>query len=357
MQKYFIIFAIGFLVASPITASARVSVDTNEKNYAPSVLDWNESGNADAFSSGLVRLATTESRDASVSVDVDVPSKYEDDVAVFVAYARAEKPYPNYPSGAENIAGMPYLYGYFMGDDGDITEYFTQSSMRLESRDGVYWHVIYGYAAIPNDTESIRLFLNQAERNGITPDGRDAWILNPGLYFVDDESDARDVIDAYRDGLDDVKDEFGTNAYDASYNHDWNPNDEYADYEEGTLLKCSGESDVYSVTDSGTLKLFPNEETFFAWGNTFADVRTISCSELDDYDVTGTWSYDRADYLVKFRGQPAVFTLDNGQYLRLIPDEYTARRMFGSDWTHDIREFSASDMGDYSYGVPHKSLR
>lgn len=352
LNKHLAFLAVFFFVASPFSVFAHVNVDTNEKNFAPAISAWTEYGASDVLSDGRIRIESTGSRDGYVSSDADVSSRYEDGYAVFVSFARAEQPYAAFSSGAENIAGLPYLYGYFLDEDGNVTEYFTQSSMRQQAHDGSYWQVVYGYAPIPNDAESVRMFLKQASRNGVTPDGRDAWFYKPGLYFVDDANEAGDVIDAYRDELDEVADEFDGHATHASYDAD-----EDTDYPVGTLLKCSGEPDVYSMTSSNTLKRFPNEETFYSWGHSFADVRTISCSTLDDYRVSGTWTYDRADYLVKFHGQPAVFTLDNGQYLRLIPDEYTARRMFGSDWANDIREYSAGDMGDYSYGVPHRSLR
>lgn len=355
-RKFTAIFAMAFLIASPVAAFARVDIDTNEKNYAPAVSSWDEFGEADVLSDGRVRLESTKSRDGYVTADVDVPSRNQDDYALYISYTRAEQPYADLASGAENIAGVPYLYGYFLDDDGDVEEYFTNEYMRHDTEDGTYWQVTYGYMSIPDDTETIRLFLKQASRNGITPDGRDAWFYKPALFFLDSKSEIRDVVDAYEDELDEVADQFGNRVTNTNDDDDEDEDDD-TDYPVGTLLMCRGESDVYSMTSSNTLKRFPNEETFYAWGHSFADVHTISCSRLDDYRVSGTWTYERASYLVKFRGQPAVFTLDNGTVLRLIPDEYTARRMYGSDWVEDIREYSTSKMGDYSYGVPHKSLR
>lgn len=354
IRKFTALFAMAFLIASPMAAFARVNIDTNEKNYAPAVSSWNESGEADVLSDGRVRLESYKSRDGYVTTDVDVPSRNQDDYALFISYTRAEQPYADSASGAENIAGLPYLYGYFLDEDGGVNEYFTNQYMRHDADGGTYWQVTYGYMVVPDDTETIRLFLKQASRNGVTADGRDAWFYKPALYYTESKNDVSDIVDAYEDELDEVADEFGNRVSNTS---DDDEDDEDTDYPVGTLLKCKSEPDVYSMTSSNTLKRFPNEETFYAWGHSFADVRTISCSKLDDYRVSGTWTYDRADYLVKFRGQPAVFTLDNDRYLRLIPDEYTARRMFGRDWVDDIREYSVSKMGDYSYGVPHKSLK
>lgn len=356
LRSIFALIFMAFVVAAPIAADARVRIDTNEKNFAPAVDDWADYGEADVLSDGRVRIESYKSRDGYVTEDVSVPSRNQDDYALFIAYTRAERPYPDLASGAENIAGLPYLYGYFLDEDGDVNEYFTNSYMRHDN--GTYWEVTYGYMEVPEDTETIRLFLKQASRSGVTADGRDAWFYKPGLYLLDGKSEIRDVVDAYEDELDEVAEAFGNRVSNARDDEDEDENEsDGTDYPVGTLLMCRGEADVYSMTSSNTLKRFPNEETFYAWGHSFADVRTISCSRLDDYRVAGTWTYDRASYLVKFRGQPAVFTLDNGFVLRLIPDEYTARRMYGSDWVNDIREYSTGRMGDYSYGVPHESLR
>jgi hypothetical protein len=355
-HKIIAFFALATLVGSPTAAFARVNVDVDETDYAPYVGDWNEYGETDVLSDGRVRLESYKSRTGYAYTDVDVSRRHEGDYAVFIAYTRAEKPQPALANGAENIAGLPYLYGYFLDDDGRINEYFTNSYMRHDH--GVHWEVTYGYMPVPDDTESVRLFLKQASRNGTEADGRDAWFYRPGLFFVESRDEVRDIVEAYEDELDELSDAFDGRASNALHDRDHHDGDfSHMDVFSGMLVKCPGEADVYSVTSSGALKRFPNEETFYAWGHTFAEVKTISCARLDDYRVAGTWTYERADYLVKFDGQPAVFTLDNGFVLRLIPDEDTARDLFGRHWEDDVREYSVGKMGDYAYGVPHRSTR
>jgi hypothetical protein len=345
------LFSLVLVVSGPLSALAGgVSVETNEKNYAPAIDGWTEYGRAEVLGNDLVKVAQTKNSNGHLYTDVNIPNN--DDYVLFVAYARAENP------NTKNISGLPYLYAYFLDDDGQVDEYFAQTSMRLNSVDGQYWHVIYGIAEVPNSSESMRLFLKQAETSVITPDGRAAWFYMPGLYFVDSQHEAEDIIDAYNDELSNVKNIFGVSDYHSSANRDHNEDyDHTPDYSVGTLLKCSGEPEVYSMTANNTLKLFPNEQTFYDWGNSFADVKTISCSKLDDYEVSGIWSDDREDYLIKFHDQPAVYALSNDIYLRLIPDEYTAKKMYGSHWTSLIREYPISDMGNYSYGVPYQSLK
>lgn len=356
--KAMIALVLAASIVTPAAAFARadVSVDADERNWAPEVEDWEEYGEAEAFEDGRVRIDADGSRSGHLYTDVDVPSRYDDDLALFISFTRAERPYPRLTNGDENIAGLPYLYGYFLDDDGRVESYFTNGYMRYDVNRGRGWQVTYGYMPVPEDTESIRLFLKQANRAGYDADGREAWFYAPGLYFVEDREEARDVVEAYEDALDDVRRRFGDN-HPVRYDFGWDDEDEdRADFATGTLLKCSGEADVYSVTSDDTLKRFPNEETFYAWGHSFADVRTVSCSTIDDMRVTGTWTFEREDYLVKFDGQPAVFSLYNGRYLRLIPDEYTARQLFGRNWEDDIREYPLYKMGDFSYGVPHESL-
>ncbi len=355
ISKIITTFALVSFVVSPFAASARVSIDTNEKNYASSVSSWQTHGEADVLSDGRVEITQDRREDGYVLTDIDVPSRNRGDYALVISYTRAEDPRSNTASGAENISGLPYLYAYFMDDDDGILSYMQDDSARQHASDGTSWQVTYGIERLDDDVDSVRVFLKQATRAGVDSDGRAAWFYRPGVYFLDDLSDVNDVVDAYEDELDAVADEFHNRTTHTRYDDEPDAGD--TDYPVGTILKCSGDADVYSMTSANALKLFPDEETFYAWGHSFADVKTISCSKLNDYEVSGRWTYERASYLVKFSGQPAVFTLDNDRYLRLIPDEYTARRMYGSNWTGKIKEYSVSKMGNYSYGVPHESYR
>lgn len=349
------LFSLALIASGPVSALAHVDVDIDEKNYASDVDNWTEYGRAEVLGNDLVKITQTKNSNGHLYTDVNIPNN--DDYVVFVAYTRAENP------NTKNISGLPYLYAYFLDDDEEIEEYFSDSSMRQDSSDGKSWQVTYGITEVPNDSESMRLFLKQASVSGINADGRAAWFYMPGLYFVDSENEAEEIVEAYNDELSNMRNTFGVNDYYYNSEDDDDEDDSGEDYDHtpdypvGTLLKCSGEPEVYSMTSNNTLKLFPNEQTFYDWGNSFADVKTISCSKLDDYEVSGTWTNDREDYLVKFHGQPAVYTLSNDIYLRLIPDEYTAKKMFGSHWTSLIHEYSANDMDEYSYGVPYRSMK
>lgn len=349
-QKIVSAFSLVFLLSGivPVAhASTRSDIDTNEKNYAPDASGWTEYGNADVKGDGRVELTSNGSHEGYVYEDVSIPSRHVGDYAVFVSFTRAEEPRSPLSNGDENIAGLPYLYAYDLDEDGGINEYVTDSTMRQHAAAGTGWKVAYGIQQISDDTDSMRLFLKQASRSGVTDDGRSAWFYDPGLYIVNSLGDASDVIDAYRDAVGGINDSFHVRY------------DDYPayDYATGTLLKCPGRSATYSVTSGDDLKLFPNEETFYAWGNDFDDVRTISCSNLDDYDVVGTWTYSRASFLVQFYNQPGVYTLDNGEYLRLIPDEYTAKRMYGSNWVSLIHVYSQGDKSDFTFSTPHRTMR
>ncbi len=349
-QKIVSAFSLVFLLAGIVPtaqASTRSDIDTNEKNYAPVTSDWTEYGNADVKGDGRVELTSNGSHDGYVYEDVSIPSRHEGEYALFISFTRAEDPRSPLSNGNENIAGLPYLYAYDLDEDGGINEYVTDSTMRQHASAGTGWKVAYGIQQISDDTDSMRLFLKQASRNGVTDDGRSAWFYDPGLFIVNDLGDASDVIEAYRDAVGDINDSFHVRY------------DDYPDYDyaTGTLLKCSGRASVYSVTSGNDLKLFPNEETFYAWGNDFDDVRTISCSRLDAYDVVGTWTYSRASFLVQFYNQPGVYTLDNNEYLRLIPDEYTAKRMYGSNWVSLIHVYSQSDKDEFTFSAPHRTMR
>jgi len=345
-QKIAIFGLLGLLLATsmPVSASAHVNLDVSEKNYAPAVGSWIESGKVDVLSDGRVRITQDGTQTGQLYTDVSIPNN--DDYITFISYTRAENPYPNFSNGVENISGLPYLYAYFLDKDGKIVEYISESSMRQSASRGQTWQVTYGTVDVPNTAKSLRLFLKQATYNGVTPDGRTAAFYKPGLYFVDSTSEASKIVEAYKNELSEMTSEFDNN----------NSNDN-VNYSTGTILGCWGESKIYSVTSDDTLKLFPDEDTFYAWGHSFSEVKKISCNDLNDYKITGSWTYERASYLVKFHGQHGVYTLDNGKYLRLIPNEITARKMYGRNWNHLVRELPAREARDYSYSTPHRSLK
>jgi len=346
-QKISVIGLLGlFLTTSmPVAALASVNVETNKNNYASVVSNWTKYGNVEVLNDGRVKVTENRNQDGHLYTDVSIPSKFEDDYVVFVSFTRAEKPYSNYSDGGENISGLPVLSAYFLDNKGKILEYVTDvSTMRQKSSDGTYWHVSYGIVEVENNSQSMRLFLDQASSALTTADGRAAWFYKPGLFFTESKSDATDIVEAYKNELNEMSDEFDNN-------------NDNVNYPTGTLLGCWGEAKVYSVTSDDTLKLFPDEDTFYAWGHSFSEVKKISCDDLDDYKISGRWTYERANYLVKFEGQRGVYTLDNGKYLRLIPNEVTAKKMYGRNWHRLVREFPARDVRDYSYSAPHRSLR
>lgn len=337
-------------------SASGVSVHTNERNLAPSVSSWSRSNGADVNGDGTIRLQDRD--DASASTDVAVSSSRSGDYALLVSFTRATGSGRN----SDSIAGKPYLYGYLM-DGRDILEYLQDDSMT--HREGGDWGVSYGVFRIPSGTDNIRYFLNQGSRRGTSDAGREAWFYRPGLFITDSRSDAMDIVDAYERRLDDVEDALdGRSSNDDRYD---NPNygngncpNGYCDdgltgppvYSTGTLLKCPGRAAVFSVTGRRSIRLFPNEDTFYAWGYSFQDVRTISCATLDRFDMDGSWTYSRDSRLIKFTDSPAVYTLDNGRYLRGIPNEHTARAMYGSDWASRIRLLSPYER--YNYVISHQ---
>lgn len=117
------------------------------------------------------------------------------DYALMIAYTRAEKIRSN------DIAGLPYLYGYFLEKDGSVEQYLQGQSMRHTGTKNNTWNVSYGLFKIPSDAYTLRFFLKQASRKGTTQDGRDAEFYKPGLYIVEDKNDAMDIVDDYEDHL------------------------------------------------------------------------------------------------------------------------------------------------------------
>jgi WD40 repeat protein len=112
---------------------------------------------------------------------------------LLIAWASSERVNPG-----DDQTGYPYLYGYFLdsADKNKINAYLKGEQMLLSPNTADEWGLIYGIFQVPENTGSVRFFLQQAD--GRSPqDGSAARFDQPGVFLFDSEAEAIQFVDKY----------------------------------------------------------------------------------------------------------------------------------------------------------------
>ncbi|HQB26714.1 MAG TPA: hypothetical protein PLP70_02560, partial [bacterium] len=104
----------------------------------------------------------------------------------------------------------------------------------------------------------------------------------------------------------------------------------------GSLIKMNGLSSVYYLGADGKRYVFPNQTTYFSWYKDFSGVVTISQSELESYPLGSNITMRPGTYLVKITTNPKVYAVEPGGLLRAIPDEASAKALYGDNWAKRV---------------------
>ncbi len=104
----------------------------------------------------------------------------------------------------------------------------------------------------------------------------------------------------------------------------------------GDLIKMEGLSSVYYLGADGKRYVFPNETTYFSWYSDFSSVKTIPQSELESYPLGANVTIRPGTYLVKIQTDPKVYAVEPGGNLVWIPDEATAKALYGDNWASRV---------------------
>jgi hypothetical protein len=118
------------------------------------------------------------------------------------------------------------------------------------------------------------------------------------------------------------------------------------------LVKCPDFSAVYYVGDDGNRYVFPNENIYFSWFPDFSEVKTISCDDLASFPIGDRLVYQPGTSLVKIPSDPSVYAVESDGVLREIPDEDTAKALFGDDWAERVDDVSEAFWPSFTVGEP-----
>jgi hypothetical protein len=115
----------------------------------------------------------------------------------------------------------------------------------------------------------------------------------------------------------------------------------------GDLIKMDGLSSVYYLGADGKRYVFPNESTYFSWYSDFSGVVTIPQSELESYPLGANVTVRPGTKLVKITTNPKVYAVESNGTLVGIPDEATAKALYGDNWASRVIDVADSFFTNY----------
>ncbi|MCP3682234.1 MAG: hypothetical protein GY861_06030 [bacterium] len=104
----------------------------------------------------------------------------------------------------------------------------------------------------------------------------------------------------------------------------------------GDLIKMDGLSSVYYLGADEKRYVFPNEATYFSWYSDWSGVVTIPQAELEGYPLGANVTMRPGTKLVKITTNPKVYAVESNGVLRAIPDEATAKALYGDMWAQRV---------------------
>ncbi|MFH1522629.1 MAG: hypothetical protein ABIE43_02305, partial [Patescibacteria group bacterium] len=116
----------------------------------------------------------------------------------------------------------------------------------------------------------------------------------------------------------------------------------------GDLIKMDGLSSVYYLGADSKRYVFPNEKTYFSWYGDFSSVVTIPQSELEGYALAANVTVRPGTKLVKITTNPNVYAVKPNGNLILIPDETTAKALYGDSWAQRVIDVPDSFFTNYT---------
>lgn len=120
--------------------------------------------------------------------------------------------------------------------------------------------------------------------------------------------------------------------------------------ESDTLIKSDSAPSVYYCGADGGRYVFQNESVYFTWYPDFDDVETITTEKMASIPLKGMVTYKPGSYMVKVVSSNKVYAVSEGKTLRWVPTETMARRLYGDNWSKQVRDLSSGFFSKYSLG-------
>lgn len=119
----------------------------------------------------------------------------------------------------------------------------------------------------------------------------------------------------------------------------------------GSLLRGTA-SAVYIVSADGKRYVFPDAQTHRSWYADAHSVQRVPDVVLAAFPLGGLVTIRPGTFLVKVQSDPIVYAVEPTAMLRAIPDEPTARALFGDAWAQRVVDVPDTFFTAYRTGSP-----
>ncbi len=116
------------------------------------------------------------------------------------------------------------------------------------------------------------------------------------------------------------------------------------------LAKIESSSAVYCLHANNTRSVFPTSAVFLSWFADYSAVIRVVTADLANYRLISNVTM-RPETLVKIESDPKVYVVsDNTGTLRWIPNEDTAKKLYGQGWAGLVKDIPITFFQNYTIG-------
>jgi len=128
---------------------------------------------------------------------------------------------------------------------------------------------------------------------------------------------------------------------------------EICDSNQGLVVQRSDVSlpALFVLGCHNTIHVFPNEQTYKTWWPDFENISYVNGAFVGAKDLLGNVTIRPGTYLVKQTTDPKVYAVEPNGVLRWIPNEATAKTLYGSKWNTIIVDVPDELFADYTIGT------
>lgn len=119
----------------------------------------------------------------------------------------------------------------------------------------------------------------------------------------------------------------------------------------GDLIRGEHYDTVYVITDDLRRRPFWDAQSFESWGHDWDGVTWVTDATLPCFPLDAPILPKPGTVLVKIQSNPRVYSIDNNDTLRWIPNEQVAEILYGSDWADYIIDIEPTIFGRFQMGV------
>lgn len=124
----------------------------------------------------------------------------------------------------------------------------------------------------------------------------------------------------------------------------------------GARIKSAASAAVYYCGRDAKRHAFPNRAIHDSWYVGFNGVITLTDAELAMVPLGANVTYRPGVRMIKVQTDPKVYAVAKDGTLRFVPDEWTAKALYGDNWNTKIDDLSDAFFVNYKTGATVRSV-